>query len=250
MIMGRRTGLMLAIFLTIALPCAAQSINEFMEKGLSDHDIAKKLPPLDTLFSWAQEFSPELNILDQEYDYQLTRQRFERKEWLKFFYLEGRYGYGVVANLNDQQTAGDAGLQTLQLNQQNTYYAGVSMKMPLTTIVNRKGAIRLAKMELEMVKYQRIAAEVQLKEIVEIRYRDLIHRNKLLFLSSASVDDLRVQSLRAEKDFVNGIINIEVYTRLQQMYQKALVSHVENQTAFSNAFSALERVIGVPLILE
>lgn len=224
-----------------------QSINDFIEKGLKENDISKKLPPIDSLVQMAKEYSPFIKVTVSEQKYRDGVVSSEQRAWLEYINLEAGYNYGIFDNLSNSQLAGDPGSQTLFSTEQSRYNVGASIRLPLSAILNRRARIKSAKGEAEKARFETQVAEVELKQKVVEMYNDLIKTHRLFFISGSIVDNFRVQSLRAEKDFANGIINVTEYTRLQQMMNQATMNFELLRSEFISSVMALEGIIGADL---
>lgn len=238
------------VFLLLVLFCHlsfGQSINDFIEKSLKDNDIAKKLPPLDTLVAMAKDYSPFIKVTVSEQQYRDGVVSAEQRAWLQYINLEAGYNYGIFDNLSNSQIAGDPQSQTLFSTEQSRYTVGVSLRLPLSAIVNRRARILSAKGEAEKARYETEVAEVELEQKVAELYNDLLKSHRLFFISGSIVDNFRVQSIRAEKDFANGVINITEYTRLQQMMNQATMGFELQRSEFISSVMALENIIGAEL---
>ncbi|MEM9648052.1 MAG: TolC family protein [Bacteroidota bacterium] len=238
------------VFLLLVLFCHlsfGQSINDFIEKSLKDNDIAKKLPPLDTLVAMAKDYSPFIKVTVSEQQYRDGVVSAEQRAWLQYINLEAGYNYGIFDNLSNSQIAGDPQSQTLFSTEQSRYTVGVSLRLPLSAIVNRRARILSAKGEAEKARYETQVAEVELEQKVAELYNDLLKSHRLFFISGSIVDNFRVQSIRAEKDFANGVINITEYTRLQQMMNQATMGFELQRSEFISSVMALENIIGAEL---
>ena len=145
----------------------------------------------------------------------------EQRAWLQYINLEAGYAYGVFDNLSNSQIAGDPGSQTLFSTEQSRFNLGVSLRLPLSAIINRRARIKSARGEAKKARFETDVAEMELAQEVAEIYNDVIRTHRLLFVSGSVVDNFRIQSVRAEKDFSNGVINITEYTRLQQMLNQA-----------------------------
>ncbi len=239
-------GATLAILL-IANLSFAQSINDFVERGLEANDISKRLPPLDSLFTIAKDNSPRLKFFDADYEYWDGQVTLARKSWLRNINLEAAYGYGIFDNLSNQQIAGDPGSQTLFSTEQSRYTLGASIKLPLSSIFNRNREIKNAKAEADKSKFNKDYAIWELEQLIVRQYNDLIRAHRLFFISNSIVETYKVQSIRAEKDFANGVINVTEYTRLQQMLNQAISSFESQRAEFLIALKSLEGTIGIQI---
>ncbi|MEL6485171.1 MAG: TolC family protein, partial [Bacteroidota bacterium] len=150
--MKKYWGILLIFF--FAQVASAQSITAFIEKGLEENDISKKLPPLDTLIQMAKDFSPFIKVTVSEQQYRDGVVSAEQRAWLEYINLEAGYNYGIFDNLSNQQIAGDPQSQTLFSTEQSRYNVGVSIRLPLSAIINRRARILSAKGEAEKARFE------------------------------------------------------------------------------------------------
>ena len=64
------------------------------------------------------------------------------------------------------------------------------------------------------------------------------------------LDTYKVQSMRAETDYKNGLISISEYTRLQQQMNQSFKEFERQKSEFLLAYMYLENTIGAKLELE
>ncbi|MEL6974079.1 MAG: TolC family protein [Bacteroidota bacterium] len=243
--MKKYWGILLIFFFVQGV--SAQSITAFIEKGLEENDISKKLPPLDTLIQMAKDFSPFIKVTVSEQQYRDGVVSAEQRAWLEYINLEAGYNYGIFDNLSNQQIAGDPQSQTLFSTEQSRYTVGVSIRLPLSAIINRRARILSAKGEAEKARFETQVAEVELEQRVQYLYNTVLKNHRMYYVSNSILDGYRVQSLRAEKDFSSGVINITEYTRLQQMLNQATMSLELHRSEFIASVMALENIIGAEL---
>ena len=234
------------LYLGTGVACG-QSLNDFVNKGLESNDLAKNLPSLDSLIKLAKENSPRLKFFDEDYKYWDGQRTLAKKDWLRHIYLDAAYGYGIFDNLRNQQIAGDPGSQTLISTEQSRYTLGASIKLPLSAIFNRKREIKNARAEAEKSRYQKEYAEWELEQLIVEQYNDLLKAHRLFFINASIVESYKLQSVRADKDFQNGIINVAEYTRLQQMLNQAIRAYEDQRAEFLIAFKALEGTVGIKI---
>lgn len=224
-----------------------QSVTDFLEAGLEENDIAQKLPPLDSLIAWARENNPYLKSFDSAKELGEGKVALEKRSWLEYISLDAGYGYGIYDNLSNSQIGGDPSSQTLFTSEQNRYSVGASVKMPLSAILNRKRMVKNTKLEAETFKYEQQQAENELRLQVTEQYNELIKFYRLLFINNSIVDTYKAQTVRAEREFADGIMNVTDYTRLLQMINQAKMALEAQKSEFYKAFMTLESTVGVDL---
>ena len=204
----------------------AQNIDEFLTKNLEQNDISKMLPPLDSLIQLAQKKSPEIKYQEADQKYWKARYKLAQTKWMDYLYLEAVYNYGIYDNLTAAQISGaPQPSQTLFSTEQDRYIFGPSLKIPVSAILNRKNTVRSARAETERAKHAKEIYEVKVREMVITRYNHLLRAHRLLLIYGSIVDTYKIQSLRAETEYTNGVISVTEYTRLQQMLNESIVNH-------------------------
>jgi len=242
-----KKGILVLALIFIAFTSHAQTINDFVNRGLEENDISQRLPQLDTLITIAKHNSPRLKFFDSDYEYWDGQIDLAKKAWLNNINLDAGYNYGIFDNLSNEQIAGDPGSQTLFSTEQSRYVVGASIKLPLSAVFNRGREIKNAKAEADKSKYQKEFAEWELEQLIVRQYNDLIKAHRLFFISNSIVESYKVQSVRADKDFANGAINVTEYTRLQQMLNQSISSFEAQRSEFLIALKSLEGTVGIEI---
>lgn len=242
-----RTHLSLLLTFLISFMLKGQAANDYLENGLRENDIAAKLPPLDSLIALAKKNNPFLKSFDSTKELGEGRVQLEQRSWMQYISLDAGYGYGIFDNLSNQQIAGDPGNQTLFSSEQSRFNLGASLKMPLSALVNRNRTIKNTKLEAETFKYEQQQAENELRLQVINEYNEVLKFHRLVFINNSIVETFRAQTVRAEKEFADGVINVSDYTRLLQMINQAIIALEAQKSDFFKAFMALESTVGVDL---
>ena len=102
-------------------------------------------------------------------------------------------------------------------------------------------------MEAKKSVHQKEYAEWELEQLIVKQYNDLLKAHRLFFINASIVESYKLQSIRADKDFKNGVINVAEYTRLQQMLNQAIRSYEAQRAEFLIAFKALEGTVGIKI---
>jgi outer membrane protein TolC len=234
------------IHFILVLPLCAQQPDDFILKSLTENDISNSLPSVTELMVLAEENSPLLKYYQSEVVITELRTKLEKSDWMKNFSFDSDLRYGIFDNLIINQALGlDA--NTVSSTKQTRYSFGVSMKMPLSAISNRKKSIQIAKNETEKAIFQRQAAIKELHDLIIVQYNNLLKSHRLMIISNQSREMFNIQSIQAEKEFINGMIPISEYARLQEMNSKAVENFENNKSSFLTAFMLLQETIGVKL---
>ncbi|MEO0527585.1 MAG: TolC family protein [Bacteroidota bacterium] len=241
--------LLIFIFALVLLPKFgnAQSLKDFVDRGLAQNDISQRLPSLDSLISIAKNNSPRLKYFDADREYWDGTVELAKRAWLNNINLDASYGYGVFDNLSNQQIAGDPGSQTLFSTEQSRYTVGASVKLPLSSVFNRGREIKNARAEANKSKYEKEFAEWEIEQLIVRQYNELIKAHRLFFISNSIVESYKIQAVRADSDFTSGVINVTEYTRLQQMLNQSISAFESQRSEFLIALKSLEGTVGIDI---
>lgn len=226
----------------------AQDLETFIDQSLQETDFSKRIPTIDSLKALAIANSPLLKRHDADIEYYNVNISLARKRWMDFIYMESTYSYGIYDYLNSEQLAGLATTDQALINTKATRYTvGLSLKVPISAIFARKKNIEAEKALHTRAKYEKEAKIREIERVLILDYNDLLKAHRLLFISGRVVETYKVQSLRAEIDYKNGLISLSEYTRLQQQLNVAAKELERQKADFLLAFMYLENTIGTNL---
>lgn len=226
----------------------SQTYDELIANTASGVDISYRLPPLDELQGQAIDNSPVFKMLDADVAIGEYKVKEEKREWMASMGVESGARYGLFDNLVITQDLGLAESSTATTEQMR-YHLGAYIKIPISAIIDNSN-VKTAKAEKDKLRYQREARIQELRQIIIIRYNNVIREHRGMVIKTNAVENYRVQRLRAEEDFKNGIINIDEYARLEDMLTKAVLSLEESKLDFMTAFQILEETVGVKINLK
>ncbi len=224
----------------------AQLQEDVITKSLRENDFSKELPTLDSLMFFAEQNSPLLRFYDADIIINKLKVVSEKRDWMEHLAFETDARYGLFDNLILKE---DLGTQDLAASttEQTRYSVGVSLRIPLSKIADRKNRINIAKSETQKAVYQHEAAIKELRQLVIVQYNNVLKSHRLMIVNNANVTSFKVQVLRAEKDFLNGKINIAELARLREMLARGIENFESNKSAFQLAYLVLQETVGINL---
>jgi len=240
--------ILISLFVISEANIKAQTYDELLDNSSFDKDIAEMLPALAVLQEQAIVYSPVFKILDADVRIGEYRIIEEKREWMRWFGLEGGAKYGLFDNIVLTEELGGAELSTAK-TEQTRYFGGLFLRMPISSFAD-KSNIKAARAEREKLGYQRQARIKELRQLIIIQYGNVIKEHRGMIIKNNAVENYRVQMLRAQKDYNNGKINISEYARLEDMLSKAVVALEEAKTDFTTAFLILEETVGTKIQLK
>lgn len=229
-----------------AFQAKAQISEDFITKSLSENDISKELPPLDTLLALAEKNSPLLNFYNADVIINELKVISEKRDWMEHLSFETDLRYGLFDNLIVTEDLGREDLAT-STTEQTRYSVGVSLKIPLSKIADRKNRVNIAKSEKEKAIYQHEVVVRELRELVIIQYNNILKAHRLMVVNNANVSSFSVQVIRAEKDFTSGQINIAELARLREMLARGIENFESTKSDFQLAYLLMQETVGTQL---
>lgn len=223
----------------------AQTYDKLLSMSEDGRDITERLPPLAELQEQAIINSPIFKMLDADVKIGEYKVKEEKRQWMASLGVEGGARYGLFDNLIISQDLGLVESNT-QTTEQTRYYLGAFLKIPISSIIDDSN-VKTAMAEKERLKYQREARIQELRQLIILRYFNVVKEYRGIIIKSNAVENYRVQRMRAEEDFLSGDINIDEYARLEDMLTKAVLSLEEAKLDFVSALKILEETVGVKI---
>ena len=207
------------------------------------HNISILLPPIQALFDSAVERSPMIKYWEAGIDAQQYKIKSAQINWTRSINIESELRYGSINNVyvgpnSSQVSTTDA----------SRWGTGVSLKLPIFELFNKKNAVGVAIKEKEQSSYQREAAISELKKAVISQYYELLFREQSLKIKNNNLQNTALQLQMAELDFKNGKISISELVRLSQQHTTNQFEYEKEKREFLAALLILEETIGFKLI--
>ena len=221
---------------------------DLISDGLDSSVAIPDLPSLDAIIDSARLHSPLILTNQTAVEIKQTELTTKKREILKSLSLYSNYFYGnngmlvVNENFSGATTSGaNTNIRT------NFYQVGVQFKLDLGTLLDRKNQIKKQQLEVVYAKRQNSNLELQLKEQIIRQYRNLELTRKLLSIYAATKQNAFVNLQMAEKQFLDGEINISDVTRVTDTLTKATTEFERAKAEYLIAFEMLELTVGIDL---
>jgi outer membrane protein TolC len=169
--------------------------------------VDKEIPTLDTFIQSALKNSVLLKLSEIEFQDVLEKIKTDKKSWSDNLFIEGNARYGRYNQIlvNQEITSGvDYGVKSA--NEQFTYFAGVTLKLPISYLLNRKSQSKILKNDLNSIKLKKEQFENEITNIVIDEYYKLIKSYQIVQINQNVLQLLNISYLKAEKDIENGLI--------------------------------------------
>ncbi|HCE56851.1 MAG TPA: hypothetical protein DER09_03390 [Prolixibacteraceae bacterium] len=232
----------------ISAKVGAQTGNDIIGHTLAENDITEALPPLRDLQDSAELYSPLLKMYDSEIIIQELKVKLEKREWMDYLGFEASMKYGLFDNLLIVEDLGIVDSQT-NTTEQMRYTFGVLFKIPLSGFAENNNVL-IAREETEKLRLKKEQTVKELRQLVIVQYYNVVKAHKKMVINTGDVEIYRVQTLRAEKDFENRLIDVSEYSRLHDLSSRASVALEESKIEFITALQILQETVGVKIKLK
>ncbi|MFT5238867.1 MAG: outer membrane protein TolC [Flavobacteriaceae bacterium] len=201
------------------------------------------LPPLQVVIDSVLTRNGMRKFRNQEIRVKESRLASERIYWTRNLNFVAETSYG---NLNNFSTNADRTGSTSALSNttQYNYGAGLSVKLPIFDLINRKNQINLAKYEVAGAKNMLQSQEDEIRQTVIKMYQDLLLKQKILKIKSKTLGDGKVNMQMVEKEFRNGTVPVAEYVRITSIASNVEVDYEFAKSEFITAKKLLEDMAG------
>lgn len=244
-------SLLLAVILPI-LMCGQTSVTEVFDPFASDtvgttpDRDALPIPPLSMVLDSAMKYSPilesknkELAMLDQE-------TALQARKWLDYLYVEGNATYGRFNQFFTTQLTGEdaQGPGTILNSAQGQYYAGVSLKMPISSMLNRNQELNVKQLKREQTQWDTKQLRQDLRERIITEYYRLRFLKESMRTLLSTFETLHVSYLKAQKDVEKGRMKLDEFALIASTVGKAQNEYLKAKNEFYGQYEMLELLAG------
>jgi len=210
-------------------------------------DIQSRLPSLETLIDSAVAHDPYVSFRFKQIYINSCKLHSDQKQWMRDIGFQADYRYGTFDNFSTNTSEGQSPTSFSTTRSESKYGLGAYIKFPLFDIVNRTNQVNLAKGEINQASdmYEMQVGEVRQKVIRQ--YNDLIVRQKIFQIKTKYLETARMNGLMAEKEFLNGIINVSEYARLASINSQAEADYESAKMDFKTSYMILEEIVRMKL---
>jgi outer membrane protein TolC len=202
---------------------------------------------LPMLIDSAIKYSPEYRRATNSGSAEKANYQISKNVIYDALSLQSSYNYGTnfFSSNNNSLTPGFANLTKAQ---NGNYTVGIGLQLPISQIINRKNILKLGQSRLNMANAEQERVVVNIKQQVIQLYLDFKLIHKLMAISSKNKEAAQVNNLMAEKDFLNGQINIEQASVVLGVYNKSVVEYETYVNKFQNSYLQLEAFTGTTIL--
>lgn len=199
-----------------------------------DSTLILSLPPLDSLFVWAEANSPAIHEQLALIDKTSADANHIKKIWMDAVKLSSTIQDGNF---------GDPLANKLSLG----YSTGVSISFSLYQVLGLKNLLKVYKAERNVASTKKEQSEFDTKKEVIILYNNIIAQRNILRIQNEAALAAYTHMKMAEKEFKEGGVAVGELSRVTEIYTKSQVDYQVGYNVLKNNYMELELMIGRPL---
>ncbi|NOU59992.1 TolC family protein [Marinifilum caeruleilacunae] len=225
----------------------AQNNQVVIEKVMAGELISDLLLPLGKMQQMAIENSPLLKYHNSQVLISQLRIKAERRDWMNTLDFEASARYGLFDNLlitEDLNTE-----SSTSTTEQTRYSVGVSLKIPLSKIIDRTN-LKQAKAEFDKYRYQQLSSERELRQLVVVQYNNVLMCYKSVEVRNKAFGVLNIHLNSVEKDYVSGKIDIAEFSRVHDINMNAELELERAKIELISSIQVLNEIVGKPVTLK
>jgi outer membrane protein TolC len=240
------------IILYIILLCSSASLfGQSQIEGYplgsgNEYTVEKLVPPLAVLIDSALQNSPLLDASRSEVAQIKQDIRMDKKSWTDFLYLEGNGRFGRF----DQYTELNQGNINESINgvisetQQVTYFAGISLRLPLSTLTSNHNKTKINNLKIEQTTFNARQIENEIEQLVIEEFYKLKSYEESMYTFQDVTQTLEISYLKAQKDLENGKIEIDEFALLVATRGKAKENYLKARNNFQMQYQKIQVITG------
>lgn len=235
----------LIVFLTLlSIPFRgiAQQSKEF---DLLKDNIEAILPPLETIIDSAIARNPYVKFRDLQITLNRQKLSTSRVEWTRDVGFQTDMRYGTFNNFATNVAGGQQPALSSSQSSEFNYGVGGYIRIPLYDFVNRRHQVKYAKAEIEQAQNYSQVQRNELRQLVIKQYNEVLVKHRLLKIKSKYTETAKINMEMAEKQFLNGVINISEYSTITEIVARGEADFESSKMEFRTAYMLLEEIVGV-----
>lgn len=228
------------------LPSIAQNNpGDSLFRGESVKDF--ELPPLDSLIQAALSNSGNYLYFVEDLKLKQEELRLQNKVWFDYLDVNGNLGYGHNDQLFFNQYSYDHEYSMLSNSKQLNYYAGLTVKVPVSALFNHGNQVKIAHYNVNKAEGEAKKAGDQVALLVIELYYTTLSNYKTMVISQSQLQSSRIEMEKAEKDFMDGRLTLNSYSVIVRNYYKQEADFEKSKGEFIQVLNKLEWITGLKI---
>lgn len=207
------------------------------------------IPELDECIQSALKNSPLLKVNDQQIESLLEEIKIKKKSWLDYLQIDANTRYGLFNQLTLTESTGSTSpdIAIQQAKTQLNYFAGLSIKLPLSYFVNNKSEQKILKNSIKETELKKQDLKNEISKLVVIEYFKLKNFTDLLDAQQNNLQTTQIDYLKAKKDVQNGMLGITEFASISTSYTKAIEAFMKTKNEYYTQIYILKILTGTNL---
>ncbi len=210
---------------------------------------SRKIPPVGELIEAAIANSPMRHYQKERQREAELKVRSARREILENIGVEAYYRYGRlgVIDYTDSGAPLPEPVTTNNTQDQNWWYVGAYLRLPILDVVDRGNVIKTQKSIAKQSEYLMADAAQQISLKVVEEYNTLVLNLDLLAIKSTLLQTNDAQIRESEMQYRDGKITLGRLAQLQEMHAKVTTEYATALSGAREALLKLEALTGLAL---
>jgi len=194
----------LSLFITLMIIHWSGFAQLSKEPDLLNDNIELMLPPLEVIIDSAIAKNPYVKFRDLQVTVNQDKLKSIRADWTRDIGLQTDIRYGTFDNFATNVVQGQNPALSSTSNTQTNYGVGGYIRIPIYDFLNRKNQIKQGKAEIEQAKSYVLVQRNELRQLVILKYNEVITKQRLLKIKTKYVETSRIHMQMIEKEFISG----------------------------------------------
>lgn len=221
----------------------------YLSAQISHHTDSSLLviPPLTEVIEAAYLHSPLLKAKSKGIEVLGQEIIIEKKKWMDYIFIEGAANYGLYNQLviSNKSTYDNSEGGYLSKNEQIRYYGGMGIKLPLSSASSRRNNIKAKRLSQEQAGYEMLQLQEDIKQLIIEEYYQLIFLQQSMIIFNKVNITLEVSYLKAEKDVINGQMDLNDFALLASTTGKSKNDYLKAKNNFFAQYNKLQSLTGI-----
>jgi outer membrane protein TolC len=206
-----------------------------------------KLPSLDSLIQAALSNSGGYQYFVQDMKVKKEELKLQNKDWYDYVSVDGDVGYGHNDQFMLNQYSYDIEYSLLSNSKQVKYYAGLSLKVPFSALMNRGNNLRIAHYNVSKAEGETKKFQEQISSNVIELYFKIMSNYKMMTIGRSQMESSQMELEKAEKEFIDGKLSFNSYSVSLRNYYRQEIDFEISKNDFMQELKKLELITGLKL---
>ncbi len=240
--MNRIYSLVLMMLFTLSVFAQTTVKTDSVSNALSFDKLI--IPSLEVCIQSALTNSPLLKANDQQIEKLLEEIKIKKKSWLDYIQIDANSRYGLFNMLTMSQTTGGADIAVQQAKEQFNYFAGLTIKLPLSYFVSNKSEQKILKHSIKESELKKEELKNEISKLVVVEYFKLKNFSDLINAQQNNLQTTQIDYLKAKKDVQNGMLGMTEFASISTSYTKAVEAFTKTKNDYYTQFYILKILTG------